>query len=340
MDRIDRLNLALMLAALALAFVVPFELFLFSYAVLGPLHYLTEISWLEKRDFFARGRRDWWWLAGLVGLAVFSTSFVVGRWHVPFLTPYAQLFAFLAFAIALVFAFVADPTVRRVLTIAILVVTVTVANPLGHGWFLFSLYTTTILHVFLFTAAFMLYGALKARSTVGYVSVGLLFACGAVALLAPAEQRAGVSEYVAQSYGVGFLGLNYELARLFSLGTVVAVDGSSRFGSPIDAFTSSGGVAIGRLIAFAYTYHYLNWFSKTSVIGWLEVSRPKLVGALVLWVASVALYAKSYELGARWLFALSYAHVLLEFPLNHRSFVGIAQETMARFASRGSRAQA
>ena len=39
----------------------------------------------------------------------------------------------------------------------------------------------------------------------------------------------------------------------------------------------------------------------------------------VLWIASLALYAKSYELGLRWLFALSYAHVLLEFPLNHRS---------------------
>lgn len=338
---VDRLNVLLMLAALALAFALPFELFLFSYAVLGPLHYVTEIAWLEKREFFACGKRDWWWLAALVGLAVFSTPFVVGRtWYLPSLTPYAQLFAFLAFALALVFAFVRDATVRTSLAVAVLLVSVTVANPLGRGWFLFSLYTTTFLHVFLFTAAFMLFGALKARSVTGYATVGLLFVCGAVALLAPAGAGSGVSDYVRESYGVGFLGLNHELARLFSLGTTVGADGASRFASPLDAFSSPGGIAVQRLIAFAYTYHYLNWFSKTSVIGWHKVHRAKLAGALAVWLASVALYAQSYELGARWLFALSYAHVLLEFPLNHRSFVGIVQELGTRLAPGRSRAQA
>lgn len=329
---VDRLNIALMLGALGLAFALPFELFLFAYAVLGPLHYLTEISWLQKRDFFATGRRDWAWLALLVLLAFLSTPFVLGENYVRALGPYGQLFAFLAFAIAGVLAFVKDALARHVLAGAILVVFLTAANPLARGWFLFSLYTTTILHVFLFTAAFMLFGALKARSRTGYVSVALLFACAAVALLAPAGSGAAVSTYVRESYGIGFQGLNHELARLFGLGTARAADGSSVFTSTIDVFSSSGGVAIQRLIAFAYTYHYLNWFSKTSIIGWHQVARWKLAGALVLWIASVALYAHSYELGARWLFALSYAHVLLEFPLNQRSFVGIAGELRARLA--------
>ena len=55
----DVLNLGLMLVALALAFILPFWLFLFSYAVLGPLHYLTEIGWLNKKQFFTTSKLDY-----------------------------------------------------------------------------------------------------------------------------------------------------------------------------------------------------------------------------------------------------------------------------------------
>ena len=97
-----------------------------------------------------------------------------------------------------------------------------------------------------------------------------------------------------------------------------------------ELFDTGWGVAVQRFIAFAYTYHYLNWFSKTSIIKWHAVSRWKLATAVALWGASLALYGLSYELGTRWLFLLSMAHVLLEFPLNHVSFVGIGKELAAR----------
>ena len=57
--RVNYINIALMLISAAVAFVIPFELFLFSYAVLGPLHYLTEISWLHKRQYFSPNKYDW-----------------------------------------------------------------------------------------------------------------------------------------------------------------------------------------------------------------------------------------------------------------------------------------
>ena len=41
----------------------------------------------------------------------------------------------------------------------------------------------------------------------------------------------------------------------------------------------------------------------------------------------------SYGLGLRWLFFLSFAHVMLEFPLNHQSFMGIGQSTRERIRS-------
>jgi hypothetical protein len=81
-----------------------------------------------------------------------------------------------------------------------------------------------------------------------------------------------------------------------------------------------------RFIAFAYTYHYLNWFSKTSVIKWHQVPRKTLLITLTVWLASVGFYLYDYSLGLNVLFFLSFLHVFLEFPLNVVSFTGIGKE--------------
>src|SRR2546430_3911453 len=72
-DRINYLNIGLMVISCAVALYIPFELFLFAYAVLGPAHYLTEISWLQKRRFFTRGSYDSWLLGGLA-ILLFMTA--------------------------------------------------------------------------------------------------------------------------------------------------------------------------------------------------------------------------------------------------------------------------
>jgi hypothetical protein len=89
-----------------------------------------------------------------------------------------------------------------------------------------------------------------------------------------------------------------------------------------------------RFIAFAYTYHYLNWFSKTSVIQWHKVPRRTLAIVLAIWVVSVSLYAYDYMVGLKWLFLISLLHVLLEFPLNFRSIIGIGQEIKGLFSGK------
>ena len=69
-NRVERVNCALMVAACAFAFAAPFHLFLAAYAILGPLHYLTQISWMHDRHYFApRPAARRWWLM-LVGLAM------------------------------------------------------------------------------------------------------------------------------------------------------------------------------------------------------------------------------------------------------------------------------
>lgn len=331
---IDRLNVVLMLVALGAAFALPFETFLVAYAVLGPLHYLTEISWLHERNFFLPGKRDWLWIAAVPLLSLLGAEFLLGAWHVPFLKPYTFAYATLGLGLAAALL-VKDRTLRvaGAVVVALLVFAYGAGDGRRDGWFLASLYLTTILHVCVFTGAFMLYGALKARGTSGYWTFAVFVGCSLVAVLAPAAARELAGETVRSSYSRAFWTLNVELARLFGSGTAPAGSGAV-FLRESDLFTSPGAVAIMRWIAFAYTYHYLNWFSKTSIIGWHKVSRPKLVGAIVIWLASVALYTQDYALGAKWLFALSYAHVLLEFPLNLVSFRGIGAELGARLRGR------
>src|SRR5262252_6247411 len=73
----DLAHLALILLALGLAYVVPFELLLLSYVVLGPAHYATEISWLHDRNFFLPQRSI---AAGLAALAVIATFIDNASW--------------------------------------------------------------------------------------------------------------------------------------------------------------------------------------------------------------------------------------------------------------------
>jgi len=95
-----------------------------------------------------------------------------------------------------------------------------------------------------------------------------------------------------------------------------------------DIYSSNAGFVIMRFIAFAYTYHYLNWFSKTSVIKWHLVPKRVLIATISLWLLSIAIYAYDYTLGMNVLFFLSFLHVFLEFPLNVVSFTGIGKEVM------------
>jgi len=180
-----------------------------------------------------------------------------------------------------------------------------------------ALFFVTIIHVLIFTGAFILHGALRSRTTSGIVSLVIFILCAlSFFFYAPEASRHNVGTYVQNSYH-SFSGLNVELIKLFHLGA-----GSSTE----EVYGSNIGLMIMRLIAFAYTYHYLNWFSKTSIIKWHEVPKSRTAIIAVVWLASLALYAYNYDTGMAVLYFLSILHVMLEFPLDHRTFAGIGRE--------------
>lgn len=300
---IDKLNIFLMLLSALTAFFIPFELFLFVYAFLGPLHYLTEINWLHQKGYYTTSKNDYkllLFLIFLIGISVFSP-----------LSKYLRVFlpVFIAFGFLSAFAMQYFENQKRKLIfygISIL---------LSFGFFLlfrqkseivFSIFLPSLIHVFIFTGIFILVGALKTNNQIGKLSLVVFLLCGIGLLFIPSFPiNNNITEAVTSSYH-SFERINQTLINYFSDNTN-------------NVFTSKIGIQIMRFIAFAYTYHYLNWFSKTSIIQWHKTSKSLLISIFGIWIISVVLYVYDYSIGLKWLYLLSLAHVFLEFPLNFKS---------------------
>lgn len=308
---LDWINIGLMLAAWIAAQVAPFQVFLFAYAVLGPLHYATEISWLHDRGYFlhVKSLRQWWLALVAVTMVLLIYGYVMtdllGR-------PVPPKFEVGMVYLVLVTAGLAQFVRRASVGAGLFAVTCLLIAILSEqrGFFVLAYFLVTIIHVLIFTAVFVLYGAMKAGSRSGVLSLVVFAACVAGCLLI-ASPAVTASSDARLAYRT-FEPLNVQLALLF--------------GQPATAiYDSDTGLAIMRLIAFAYTYHYLNWFSKTSIIGWHQIPTSRALAIGLFWVASIGLYITSYSMGLAVLYAASLLHVLLEFPLNIHTAAGIGR---------------
>ncbi len=314
-ERIDVINIALMFVSCAVAIYLPFELFLFSYAILGPLHYLTEISWLHDKNYYTKQRYDV--LILLAAGAILTLNFLQSDIELEFPANFDANVLYITFLGSLIFITVKNKFYRFA-GIALLILTSSLSK---HFLVFFTVFLPTIIHVYVFTGLFMLYGALKSNSRLGLLSVFILLLCPFIlynvypntAFHVPAAKSVGAM----QSFKVVNINMFISLFGFEKQPSMAAWDDL--------IFHSRTGIMIMRFIAFAYTYHYLNWFSKTRVIQWHKVPKSRFALVLVVWIASVALYLYNYVTGLKWLFFLSFLHVLLEFPLNFTSIVGIGK---------------
>ena len=402
-SKINFLNIGLMLITAVFAFFLPFETFLLAYAFLGPLHYLTEISWLHDRQYFTKGKYDFVPLL-LIGVALSYAAFAKDfEFNIDFYKEFVALNLFdkllvLALFSSLLFAFVKNLVVK---IIAILFIFIFISgwlapenaseNSKSTTIFALTSLVPTLIHVYLFTGLFMLFGALKSRSKTGLLSVAafIIIPIYLVYGLPVTPKKNYISDYGKEAYyadGDGFFYTNVSILDHFRLmnepnltnkqyldsiinkdsktnqtpiaerqritdslsdklnkAFIVPNPESEYYMRPIPAklaipieskdyywnyvFFSGFGIMLMRFIAFAYMYHYLNWFSKTEVIRWHKVPKIRFIAVLLLWLTACALYAYNYSLGLSFLFFLSFTHVLLEFPLNMVSIVGIGKET-------------
>ena len=168
----------------------------------------------------------------------------------------------------------------------------------------------------IFTGIFILYGALKSNNKTGMLSFGIYILC-ILSFFAISFENV--------EYSIGeTVWANYTETKIHLLNlTLVNILG------PMLADQNAlhnFGMTIARLVAFAYTYHYLNWFSKTTIIKWHQVSKPKLAITIAIWLISLGIYALNYKVGVVVLLFLSTLHVFFEFPLNYLSVIGVVEE--------------
>lgn len=311
------LNVGLMIAACAASVAAPFHVFLAAYAILGPLHYLTEISWLHDRNYFTRRAipRRWWLTLVSITVAVLAYGYISNDLLQHPVPPTFEIgLVYLVFGAAAVAVYVRSGlgSVGIVVALGIAIVQFSAFRTYAVAAF----FLVTIIHVFIFTGAFIAAGALKTRSRVAVLSL-LAFATCAIAAASVNAPFVHPGGHVRELYG-GFEQLNRELLRLFGL--------------PQSVYESYG-IAVMRLIAFAYFYHYLNWFSKTSIIKWHEVKGSRVIAIVAIWLAGGLIYLYDFRVGFAVFYILSMLHVLLEFPLNHQAFVGIGRSLRANAAS-------
>ncbi|MEJ6589046.1 MAG: hypothetical protein QNL43_04515 [Crocinitomicaceae bacterium] len=467
--KINYFNIGLMLMSAVFAFLMPFETFLFAYAFLGPLHYLTEISWLHDKQYFTKGKYDFtfllmigvvlsiaafandfrflnfdlypplvdaktdfvsWYYSMSIGdisimLALFSAVLFVLFKDIKlklvsilimYLIVYFSfnldmdllgIFILMAIFSAALYVFVKN-LYLKIACIALLYAGIYYAY--SPDWFgldteflsqeeiieaqsekgkfknssvVFALTSLvpTLIHVYVFTGLFMLFGALKSRSKTGLLSIVFFLAVPFILVKVIPVNKQGnyLSSYGTEAYyadGTGFFNTNVSIMRQFELSEnmtnndyidyfvkdsvekerlmvmfqdslnkdfIIQNEEHPNFMKPIAladvkqgnykdnwwsaVFLSSAGIMLMRFIAFAYLYHYLNWFSKTEIIRWHKVPKIRFVGVIALWIVACGLYIYDYAIGLSFLFFLSFTHVLLEFPLNITSIIGIGKET-------------
>lgn len=275
------------LAALAVALLWPAQGFVVGFLVLGPLHYLTEISWLWDRQAFQVDRRGPWLL---VGLAAVGTAAALAP---PSVGSQSIAVGVMVAAVAVAAWGLGRPRGGGIVAI--------VAGGLGVGamrtavaepvFVAFGVLLPTLVHVLAFTLVFMLHGVRTRKRREDLLALGT-FLAGLVVVstvaLAPAAPSPAFTEII------GFLH-----ARLV------------RLGLPADA-------AI-RTLAFVYLHHFVNWFQKTERIGWLRMPPARRAVVVAVWLGLVAVAAVDVPLALALGLLPNLAHVLLELPLNART---------------------
>lgn len=287
-SRINHLNTLFIIATCIAAHYYPYHLLVASYAFLGPAHYLTQISWLHDRKYFAQNPAN----APLVFTLITVTLLLLS----PF-SPELYVIALIA-SLAMLLPLSAG---RRAGLAVMSVALLAMLAGFGPVRMFIALMLPTVLHVFVFTAAFMLAGAIRSRSASAYLSLLALLVGALSFLFWPVE-----TPFPEQQAGI-LAGLTFF--------TQVAAYMQTIFHAGSQPIASAFG-----FLSFAYTYHYLNWFSKAEIIRWHHIPRARLAVIAALYLIAITLYLQDYKTGFMILLFLSILHVMLEFPLNLRTF--------------------
>lgn len=280
------MNTVLVLCSAIAAYFFPFELLLASFAFLGPAHYLTEISWLETKNYYFNNQKAIYALAflGLISLWIpelerlyFCSGIALATSNLFSANKIPQILSFLISASLLYFF-----TSPKFLMIT----------------FLIGVFLPTVIHIYFFTGLFMFQGYLKSKNKDVLIALGIMGLSGIFFLISKNDVSSFLPNWT-----------SHNLFKFTDLAqTYLWAAGLNQSQNYINS--------ILRFLAFAYTFHYLNWFSKTGLTGWHKVSKNRSIAMVLLYVSCIGLYIYDYQKGFKALYYLSLLHVQLELPLN------------------------
>lgn len=325
--QVDKLNIGLIILSAILAFQFPLELFLISFIFIGPLHYFTEINWLDKKNYFIQGPKRLWLWIGLVATTLvmipkfyfFLTATNSGSFYEGMLAfdGWTNAFYFLSLVAAAGFVLVKN----RKYWIVLILPAIAIALIFNGDYMyksLIGLFLPTIVHVYLFTLIFMAYGAKKSKSTPGFIAVAA--AVFIPVLIAGIDIPEGIFQFSPSILET------YENAQLHLLPIRTAEFFGWKNG-PIFNVNGSMEIKLMTFISFIYLYHYLNWFSKTSLIQWHKsLTLQKSLIITGTWAVLLVTLYFNFKLGLIIAIFFSTVHVILEFPLNVLSIKGLFQK--------------
>jgi hypothetical protein len=295
---IDTLNIGLILISLVIAIIVPFELFLFSYAFLGPLHYLTEITWLREKKFFVAAHQNW--VLILVVIAVLISIYPIIAFGnfinhalfnkvVNFLGNQYNLLLLISFLFAVSLIFFKNSKKLVISLLLICLLSGALVYYIPKLFLVLGIFLPTLIHVYIFTMFFIFYGAIKSKSSTGIYVGFLLITVPFILYVLPAS----VITYQPSIE----LTKNYGSSNMFRISDVITRILEKMEFVSVDQLTIVA-LKIQIFIAFAYTYHYLNWFSKTNLIGWGKaISKKRMIIVAFLWILSISIYLYDYKTG-------------------------------------------
>jgi hypothetical protein len=310
-------NLAVLLFSAAMAWVAPLQTFIVAYAVIGPFHYLTEIAWLRKKEFFFGD--------GVVSPRVYlltaSVLCVFASLDLHFKRGWA------VYAIGALIVLSLGAMVRNVPVLIGALALVFATKFFVHGYGLFvAAFVPTVVHVYFFTLIFLVSGALRGRrmSPLGWLNPLLLIAIPLVMVRLSGRYGVGMPGAYWMASETSFKEIHEYISGLLGLG--MHFDSGSAL--------APSTVATFRFLAFIYLHHYLNWFAKTELLAWHKVSRRSWVAVVAIYAAMIGSYAYHFAIGFYASYFLSLLHVLLELPLNWRSGVGIFAQPWSAWRAR------
>jgi hypothetical protein len=265
--KIDWINVGLVITSAALAIFYPIQTFILSFSILGPLHYLTEINWLNNKTTISEDNKNLWKVSSLLisffivfpHILVFISPELVTNPILLFINSWNNLLLFLSFILSVAFLYSSKKNVL-IVTLVTMIIGVTI-NDMSFFTIIIGTLTPTIIHVYFFTILFMWHGAKISNGRTGYYPLILTIGFPIFLMMVPIEPN----NYYFDPFWKAIYTENqlYKFAQNFSY-----LIGNTDFSTFY--FYEVMEIKLMIFVAFSYLYHYLNWFSKTSIIKWNE----------------------------------------------------------------------